>query len=197
MDYSGVQAIHELAARNDWLEDPIGVFSQLSEVIFIALLAVLFLVRGNWSTSQLRHAAVAAGLAAAVGLAVAHGVTMIWDRPRPFEAHPGLHPFVAHAGDASFPSDHTTAAFAIAVAILLRNRRLGLIVFGVATAVGLSRLIVGVHYPSDVLGGAILGSAAALVLWIEPVRSAIERVADALGSAYERIAARALGAARA
>ena len=115
---------------------------------------------------------------------------MIWDRPRPFEAHPGLHMFVARSGDPSFPSDHATAAFAIAVSVLLRNRRIGLVVLALAVAVALSRLVVGAHYPSDVIGGALVGSGAALILWIEPLRSLIDRLADRLGSIYERGAVR-------
>ena len=114
---------------------------------------------------------------------------MIWDRPRPFEAHPGCL-FVARSGDPSFPSDHATAAFAIAVSVLLRNRRIGLVVLALAVAVALSRLVVGAHYPSDVIGGALVGSGAALILWTEPLRSLIDRLADRLGSIYERGAVR-------
>ena len=143
MDYSGLHALNRFALGNDWFEDPVRVFGQLSEVIFVALLAALFLGRGRWGSQSARRAAIAAGFAAVLGLAIAHGVTMIWDRPRPFEAHPGLHMFVARSGDPSFPSDHATAAFAIAVSVLLRNRRIGLVVLALAVAVALSRLAVG------------------------------------------------------
>ena len=190
MDYSGLHALNRFALGNDWFEDPVRVFGQLSEVIFVALLAALFLGRGRWGSQSARRAAIAAGFAAVLGLAIAHGVTMIWDRPRPFEAHPGLHMFVARSGDPSFPSDHATAAFAIAVSVLLRNRRIGLVVLALAVAVALSRLVVGAHYPSDVIGGALVGSGAALILWTEPLRSLIDRLADRLGSIYERGAVR-------
>jgi membrane-associated phospholipid phosphatase len=66
--------------------------------------------------------------------------------------------------DPSFPSDHATGAFAIAVAVLLISWRVGLGFLLFAAAIAVSRVIVGVHYPSDVLAGAAIGSACAIVV---------------------------------
>ena len=118
---------------------------------------------------------------------------MVWDRPRPYEAHPGVHLFLAPSHDPSFPSDHATAAFAIAVSLLLRSRRAGLLAIAMAVVLALARVAVGVHYPLDVIGGALLGTIAALLFWIEPVRSWLNRLADLAGSLYELAAAWALG----
>lgn len=71
--------------------------------------------------------------------------------------------------DFSFPSGHTTRAFAAAVLLTVRTRdwRWGVPLFAYAIAMGLSRIYVGVHWPSDVLGGALLGIAwAAAFLWL-------------------------------
>lgn len=59
----------------------------------------------------------------------------------------------------SFPSGHTASAFAFATAVSADFPLLGLALYALATAVGWSRIQTGVHYPSDVLGGGILGSA--------------------------------------
>jgi undecaprenyl-diphosphatase len=107
-------------------------------------------------------------------------------------AHPAAsHLFVPASPDASFPSDHATAAFAIAVSIWLRSRRIGWLVLAIATILAVARVAVGVHYPSDVLGGAILGTAAALFFWLPPVRGYLNDLADWVGDLYEGILSRA------
>ena len=73
-----------------------------------------------------------------------------------------FHPFSIAASLASFPSGHTTSAFAAAVALGLLSRRLRWWLLGCAALIGASRVLVGAHYPSDVLGGAALGRFAAL-----------------------------------
>ena len=64
-----------------------------------------------------------------------------------------MHLFAAHAADAGFPSDHATAAFAIAVALLLRSRTWGAIALVAATVLAVTRVAMGIHYPTDVLAG--------------------------------------------
>lgn len=186
MDYGVFKAINDFAQSHDGFEDVLRFFAQDSQFFFVALLAVLFLARGKWESHNARHGVIAAGLAAALGLALAHGIATVWDRPRPYEAH-NVHLFVSPSGDPSFPSDHATAAFAIAASLFLRSRRVGLLALGMAFVLGLARIAVGAHYPFDVLGGALLGTSAALVLWIEPVRSYLNRLADWAGSVYERL----------
>jgi membrane-associated phospholipid phosphatase len=63
-----------------------------------------------------------------------------------------------------------------------------------AVVLGLARVAVGAHYPLDVLGGALIGTSAALVLWVEPMRLWLNRLADWAGSLYERLVAWALRA---
>ena len=70
-------------------------------------------------------------------------------------------------GDASFPSGHTAASFAAATAIYAINRKWGIVAYIFAALMGFSRLYLGVHFPTDVLGGAVCGTVAAwLVLWL-------------------------------
>lgn len=65
--------------------------------------------------------------------------------------------------DYAFPSNHTTVAFAFAVALLLISRRLGTLALVTAIAMGASRVYVGAHYPHDVAVGALVGSVVSLV----------------------------------
>lgn len=65
--------------------------------------------------------------------------------------------------DGAFPSAHTAVAFAIAVTIWLHNRRIGWIFIFLAILVGLGRVMSNVHFPIDILGGAIVGSFVAVL----------------------------------
>jgi undecaprenyl-diphosphatase len=71
---------------------------------------------------------------------------------------------VKHGVDNSFPSDHTSLAFALAFAVLFFHRRLGALLVLVAAGVGIDRIFVGVHYPVDVLAGMLVGLGAALLV---------------------------------
>jgi undecaprenyl-diphosphatase len=127
-------------------------------------------------------------LSAGLGLAVGKVISELVDRARPFVADPhGVHLFSGHAADPGFPSDHATAAFAIAVAILLRKRGWGIAALVLATVLSVGRVALGVHYPSDVLAGAALGTAAALALSTPPLRTRIDRLADWLGGYWDRL----------
>lgn len=83
-------------------------------------------------------------------------------RVRPFVSHPHLITQLADASRLSFPSGHTTVAFATAfmVAGLYRGKVTTKITLAWATAVGYSRMALGVHYPSDVLGGVLISAVA-------------------------------------
>jgi undecaprenyl-diphosphatase len=198
MDFTLVKDINGLAVDSDTFEDVLRFFALDAQYFFVALLAVLFLARGKWRSENARHGVVAAGLAAVIALGVAHVLTMAWDRPRPFVSHPdAIHLFISHPADSSFPSDHATAAFAIAVSILLRSRRAGLFALAMAIVLAVARVAVGVHYPSDVLVGALVGTGAALLLWLPPIRDPLHRFADWLSELYESIAAAVLDRFRA
>ncbi len=84
-------------------------------------------------------------------------------RPRPWLDVAGLTALVAEPDPNSFPSGHTCAAFASAMVWLRTLPKQWMKVTGVVMAVlmGLSRLYVGVHYPSDVIAGALVGSGCA------------------------------------
>jgi undecaprenyl-diphosphatase len=184
-----LQILNGLAALSDGMEDPFEFLANEGELMFVALLAVAFIARGRFASIKARHGVVAAGLSALLALAVAHLISGLWDRPRPYEVLGDVHLFVTQSGDPSFPSDHATAAFAIAVALLLRNRRVGAVALVLAVVLSLSRVAVGVHYPSDILGGAVIGSLAALALWVPPVRGPLHAVANRLSDFYEWLSA--------
>ncbi|WP_237479132.1 phosphatase PAP2 family protein [Lichenibacterium dinghuense] len=123
---------------------------------------------------------------AASGIA-AQAVKHLLGRARPVLSS-GADPFTFHPlslgnSIASFPSGHTTSAFAAAVALGLVSPRLRPWLLGGAALVGISRVVVGAHYPSDVVGGAALGSLAAV---------AVTRICARRGLAFTLDAGRAV-----
>jgi undecaprenyl-diphosphatase len=86
------------------------------------------------------------------------------ERPRPSRRYALPHTLVPAPKDPSFPSGHSTIAFACATVLTYFRPRLGPPLFLLAAAIAFSRVYVGVHYPLDVLGGAALGMAIGGVL---------------------------------
>lgn len=113
---------------------------------------------------HVRHSVVAAGLSFLLGLAFNQLVLLFVHRARPYDA--GVtHLLIAKSADPSFPSDHATATAAIATAFLLHGMRpTGLWFLAAAVLVMISRVYVGTHYASDVIGGAVTGSIAAALV---------------------------------
>ena len=180
MDAALLHAVNGFAYHHDGFEDAIALYESAAQALFLALVVLLVVAAGE--RAELRRAGVAAGLGAAVALGCAQVITRIVERPRPFVADPGgVHLFAHHAADAGFPSDHATAAFAIATAVALRDRRLGAAVIALAAIVCVGRVALGVHYPSDVLAGAALGTAVSLALHARAPAAFIDGLADLAG----------------
>ncbi len=86
-------------------------------------------------------------------------------RVRPYELVEGLQCIVGPAHDASFPSGHTGASFASAVAIYKQiPKKFAVFFIVLASLIAISRLYVGIHYPTDVLGGLVTGIGIGLVV---------------------------------
>jgi undecaprenyl-diphosphatase len=127
------------------------------------------------------------GLASAgLGLFLAQIISHIWVRERPFVAHPSQTILLgAPSSEPSFPSDHAVAAFAIALSVLFVGGRLaGALFLSGALAVGITRVFVGLHYPGDVAGGALVALAAALIVFFagrnrwSPIIAPLSRITD-------------------
>lgn len=113
------------------------------------------------------------GLQALIALAVSHIPVAIakklYPRMRPYLALPGTNTFRNPLKDHSFPSGHTTAIFASTVPYMVAFPALTVILLPLACIVGFSRIYLGLHYPSDVIAGAVIGSSVAagtIALWI-------------------------------
>jgi undecaprenyl-diphosphatase len=91
-------------------------------------------------------------------------VKQLVDRPRPALSVDSIQPAVTTPPDPSFPSGHTTTAFAAAVAVSVLHPKLRVPMIAIAALVGLSRVYLGMHFPLDVMAGAVLGTAVGLTM---------------------------------
>jgi membrane-associated phospholipid phosphatase len=117
----------------------------------------------QWAAAGFPLGAVLAAVSYGVATVLANALKIAFDRPRPPVGHPEIHPLVAVPHSASMPSGHATGAFAAAVAVGLVHPRLRWPLLALAALIALSRVWLGVHYLSDVVAGAALGSAVAYV----------------------------------
>ncbi len=113
------------------------------------------------ATGERRCQLTALAAAAAVGASVLlfTGIKHLVGRPRPFESWQGLTSLVPAPDKFSFPSGHTMTAFAVWAVLAQGLPVLGLPGLAVALLIGCSRVFLGMHYPTDVLVGALLGGA--------------------------------------
>jgi undecaprenyl-diphosphatase len=197
MDHALLHTLNALFVHHDAIEDPWVAYVNAAELLFAGMLAVAFVLAGGHRLRATRRAAAAAGLSAGLALLIAQVVSRLVDRPRPFVSDPGaIHVFGHHAADPGFPSDHATAAFAIGVALLLRNRAWGTVVLVLATVLAAGRVAMGIHFPSDVAAGALLGTVVAVGLHHPRARQLINRLSDRAGALLERVATRLVGRLR-
>jgi membrane-associated phospholipid phosphatase len=118
----------------------------------------------NKDDAMLKNA-VAVGSALVIDAALTYSLKKIVNRPRPYAAYTDdIIPYSAETS-MSFPSGHTSFAFATATSLSMKYSRWYVIApsYFWAGAVGYSRMNLGVHYPSDVLAGALLGAGSAWV----------------------------------
>jgi undecaprenyl-diphosphatase len=155
-----------------WINAAAGC-SALLDAVMIAVtkfgvpVAVVCVILQWWRRSDrlhIRHTCVAAGIAFLIGLGLNQIILSFVHRVRPYEAGVS-HLIITRSGDWSFPSDHATASFAIAAAFALHAlRRQATVFLAMALLIGWSRVFVGTHYLTDILGGAITGTGAAILV---------------------------------
>jgi undecaprenyl-diphosphatase len=155
------ELINEGAGHHPVFDHIMSWLSIFGVPIMVASVALQWWGGVGVGQTRRRHAIVSAGLSFLVGLGLNQLVLLFIDRIRPYDA--GIsHLIVARSADSSFPSDHATAAFAIAFAYLFCGKsRDGLVYVMAAFLIALSRVYLGTHYVSDVAGGVLTAFAAA------------------------------------
>ncbi len=158
--------LNNLEGRSEWLDSAARLV--VNEYFIPTTLALILLVL--WFTpgeppARMRYQLAFFRTTASVLLAnfILKAMNLIYFRPRPFATLDVTRCFYKPS-DSSFPSNPATVGFAMATAVFLHHRRAGLVMYGLATLFALSRVYCGVHYPSDIAAGALLGSASAVAV---------------------------------
>lgn len=162
MDGSITQWINGTSGASHLLDLAMIGVTTFGVPIMVALVALQWWSRRD--RAHVRHATVVAGLSFLIGLGLNQIVLLFVHRVRPYDV--GLtHLIVAPSADWSFPSDHATAAFAIVAAFALQALPGRAVLFAaMALLIAWSRIFVGTHYVTDVLGGAGTAVVAAILV---------------------------------
>lgn len=143
------------------------IISQSVTPLTLAVPSSLFLYGMTQHDSAAKRNSLVMGAGLLTSAVITVGMKYSFNRSRPFVTYPDLVTKKSEAGSPSFPSGHTSMAFALATSLSLSNPKWYVIApsFLWAGAVGYSRMELGVHYPSDVLVGALIGMGSSFLLW--------------------------------
>lgn len=146
------------AAHIQWLRMLLRAVSRLGDGVFwYALMLLLLAADGTAAIAPVLHM-VAAGLAGTILYRWLKAKTL---RPRPYQVNQAINCNALPLDQFSFPSGHTLHAFAFTTIAIAYYQRLAFLLIPFACLVALFRVVLGLHYPSDVLAGAAIGAAIA------------------------------------
>jgi len=145
-----------------------GIVSRLGDGVFwYALMAVLATFGGSRGAIAALHMA----LTGIVATSMYRGLKRWTKRPRPFRSHDDIVPYVAPLDEFSFPSGHTLHAVSFTLIALAWFPALAPLLLPFTLLVALSRVVLGLHYPSDVLAATVIGCGlGAVSLWLAPAQ---------------------------
>jgi undecaprenyl-diphosphatase len=165
LDYGIFRTINGLAGHNALLDAVMMFIASQGPLILLGLLTLIWFVPGPAVPRGLeRRAVLFALLVASIGLGLNQLIGLLWARPRPGATHV-VTQLLGASTDPSFPSDHATLAFGLAIPLLLILRWQGLVFFAGALLLGFARVYIGRHYPGDVLGSAVIEAVIAVTIW--------------------------------
>ncbi len=157
LDHSIFYWFYDFSGRFSWLDFLIVFCGEY--LIYLVVLFVFWHAYRMWQKGGIRNLLPYAEAVASVFLArlvVEPAIHLFYDRVRPFMALSLTHNLIVDTAP-SFPSGHTIVMFALATSIFFYDRRFGWFLYTLGIIIGIGRIMGGVHYPSDILGGAVLG----------------------------------------
>ena len=171
MDIFLFEKINGLAG-NFKILDYIGIF--LAEYLLWIIVGILIILFLSKKTRLMATAAV--GSVILGRLIITEIIKRLYFSSRPYIVLEGVKKLITENKDyQSFPSGHVVIFFSIATAIYLFNKKWGIISFVIAILVAIARIFVGVHWPSDILGGAVVGIFSGVLVRIIYLKTRVSR----------------------
>ncbi len=154
---------NNLAGKWPFFDKTVIFFADHFEYFAVAAFLVFVVFSAYSRREKLRIS-----LVAAISVIISRGIITeiiryFYHRPRPFSVYPIIQ--LVTDTHYSFPSGHAAFFFALAIAIYFYNKKWGIGFFAAAILMTLARVIAGVHYPSDILGGAVIGILSAWIVF--------------------------------
>lgn len=147
--------INNLANKSALLDKIMIFCSKGLPVIFALAVVVVYLIGISKRNVRYRKIAVNTIVFTVINLIVSFIIGAVYYVDRPF-VHHNVNLVISHATNASFPSDHVIGTFSIALGLRMFNKKLGNVLIVLSIIVGISRIYVGHHYPSDIIGALIV-----------------------------------------
>jgi undecaprenyl-diphosphatase len=156
MNYTVFQWFNNFAGSSKLLDTLMITITNSAACVAILFMLILWFNNGKKENAiRKQYTVLYTTLSVSIALLVNVLIHAVYYHPRPFVSH-DVHQLVPHAADSSFVSDHSVLVFSIAFVFMLRGEKLKYIALLWAVLVGISRLYVGVHFPLDVIGAAVI-----------------------------------------
>ncbi|MBJ7932276.1 MULTISPECIES: undecaprenyl-diphosphatase [Bacillus cereus group] len=156
MNYTVFQWFNNFAGSSKLLDTLMITITNSAACVAILFMLILWFNNGKKENAiRKQYTVLYTTLSVSIALLVNVLIHAVYYHPRPFVSH-DVHQLVPHAADSSFVSDHSVLVFSIAFVFMLRGEKLKYIALIWAVLVGISRLYVGVHFPLDVIGAAVI-----------------------------------------
>ncbi|MBI3337461.1 MAG: phosphatase PAP2 family protein [Candidatus Staskawiczbacteria bacterium] len=153
--------INGQALKWHWLDFTGFVIAKYSEYVLVIILILFLVINFKKYWRMVLEAIVAAFF---TRLVLAEIIYLLWFRPRPFVTNSVNLLIDYNAKESSFPSGHASFYFALSTIVYLYNKKIGTIFYIASLFIVLARVFVGIHWPSDILAGAISGILVGLAL---------------------------------
>lgn len=167
LNIEAFRTINNLGKQYPYLNDSFVFLAEYTVYIF----ALIVLIRWFSRNQKDRIMIICASLSFVMSEILGKLAGVLHSNKQPFAVLPDVNQLIEKAVDNSFPSDHTILFFSFCITFAIFHKKTGFIWILLACLVGFSRIWVGVHYPADVIAGAMISTLTAFLIYATLAKS--------------------------